>query len=283
MRFTKMHGAGNDYLYVNCFEETVPDPALLAQKVSDRHFGLGSDGLVLLCPSDRADLRMDMYNLDGSRGKMCGNAARCVGKYAYEHGLCRKQEITLETLSGIKTLRLTVESGDTVSSVEVDMGPPILRGPDIPTVFPENQVVGKQAAVGGEIYHVTCVSMGNPHCVIFVEDPEKVPLERVGPLFEHSELFPEGVNTEFVRVEDRRTLSMRVWERGSGETLACGTGACASVVAGVLNGLCHRKTRVKLRGGVLSIRWEEEGSVFMTGPARELFTVEVPYEEVLTW
>lgn len=284
MKFIKMHGAGNDYVYVDCFQEHVPDPALLARKVSDRHFGIGGDGLVLICPSKICDAFMDMYNLDGSRGKMCGNASRCVGKYLYESGLCKRRHLTLETLSGVKHLTLYPDASDQVQSVEVDMGAPVLDACEIPCVFNESPVIAQPLTVAEEQFSVTCVSMGNPHCVVFVNQPDSFPVHELGPLFEHHPAFPEQVNTEFISVTDRKHIQMRVWERGSGETLACGTGACASVVACVLNGLTDREVEVRLPGGVLQIRWDSSTDhVIMRGPAVTVFTTEIPYEEVLKW
>jgi diaminopimelate epimerase len=277
MQFTKMQGIGNDYIYINCFQETVKDPAALSVRLSDRHFGVGSDGVILIEPSKIADCKMDMYNADGSRGLMCGNGIRCVGKYVYERGIVRKDVLTVETLSGIKTLRLTVDKGK-VSELEVDMGKPILKPEEIPAHFPGNQAVNVPLTVDGREYRVTCVSMGNPHCVVFVDDTERFPITQIGPKFEHHPAFPERVNTEFVQVLGKREIRMRVWERGSGETLACGTGACASAVACMLNGKTERGVLIHLLGGDLKIRWDEvSGSVFMKGPAEFSFdgTVEI--------
>jgi diaminopimelate epimerase len=277
MQFTKMQGIGNDYIYINCFQETVRDPAALSVRLSDRHFGVGSDGVILIEPSKIADCKMDMYNADGSRGLMCGNGIRCVGKYVYERGIVRKDVLTVETLSGIKTLRLTVDKGK-VSELEVDMGKPILKPEEIPAHFPGNQAVNVPLTVDGREYRVTCVSMGNPHCVVFVDDTERFPIAQIGPKFEHHPAFPERVNTEFVQVLGKREIRMRVWERGSGETLACGTGACASAVACMLNGKTERGVLIHLLGGDLKIRWNEvSGSVFMKGPAEFSFdgTVEI--------
>ncbi len=271
MKFTKMQGIGNDYIYVNGFQEHVEDPAALSRRLSDRHFGIGSDGLILIEPSDAADCKMDMYNADGSRGKMCGNGIRCVGRYVYERGIAKKDVLTVETLSGIKTLRLDVQSG-TVYSVEVDMGEPVLEPGKIPALFPKMQAVAEPLAVGGQEYRVTCVSMGNPHCVVFTGDVDSIPLSEIGPLFEHHAAFPQQVNTEFVQVLGADEIRMRVWERGSGETLACGTGACASAVACILNGKTGRSLTVHLKGGSLQIRWDEKsGHVFMRGPAEFVF------------
>ena len=271
MKFTKMQGIGNDYIYVNCFEEKVPNPAALSVRLSDRHFGIGSDGLILICPSEKADCRMDMYNADGSRGKMCGNGIRCVGRYVYERGIVRKDVLTVETLSGIKTLFLTVKDGK-VAEVEGNMGKPILTPEKIPARFAGEKAVDVPLSVGGREYRVTCVSMGNPHCVVFVDDTERFPVAQVGPGFEKDPVFPEGVNTEFVQVMGRKEVRMRVWERGSGETLACGTGACACTVACVLNKKTSGRVKVHLRGGVLDVRWDEKsGDVFMRGPAEFVF------------
>ena len=284
MKFTKMHGIGNDYVYVNCFEETVKDPAAVAKFVSDRHFGIGSDGLILIKASDVADFEMDMYNADGSRGKMCGNGIRCVAKYVYDHGLTDKTTITVNTLSGVKTLKLTVEDGK-VSKVRVDMGEPEL----IPAQVPVNAsvlgladdrreaIVAEPLEIKGRSYDITCVSMGNPHCITFIEeDVRDFPLEAVGPVFEKHELFPERVNTEFINVIDKDHLRMRVWERGSGETLACGTGACAVAVASYLNGFTGRSVDIELLGGHLEVVYDEKTNhVFMTGPATEVFSGEI--------
>ena len=266
--FTKMHGIGNDYVYVNGFETAVEDPEALARRVSDQRFGIGSDGLILILPSEVADFRMRMFNADGSEGKMCGNGTRCVGKFVYDRGLTDKTRITLETLSGIKTLDLRVEDG-VVVSVTVDMGRAVLSARDVPVVSETDTVVGRTLTVGGGEHTVTCVSMGNPHCVLFVDDVDGLDLERIGPAFENDPIFPERVNTEFVRPLPDGAFQMRVWERGSGETWACGTGACAVCVAAVENGLAPRgeDVVVHLRGGDLVIRYESDGTVFMTGPA----------------
>lgn len=271
LRFTKMHGCGNDYVYVNCFEEEVKDPVSLSIAISDRHFGVGGDGLVLICPSDRADAKMRMFNADGSEGKMCGNAIRCVGKYLYDHGIVRKTNVTIETLSGIKTLELFLKDGK-VDSAQVNMGPAILIPSEIPVNLPGEQAVAVPVKIAGEEHTITCVSMGNPHCIVFGGDPYELDLPKIGPLFENDPLFPERVNTEFIEVLDDHTLNMRVWERGSGETWACGTGACAAAVAAVLNGFCKKgkDISVRLRGGELTIRYTDE-AVFMTGKATEVF------------
>ena len=271
MKFTKMQGLGNDYVYVNCFEEKIETPSELAAKISDRHFGVGSDGLIMIKPSEKADFEMEMYNADGSRGEMCGNGIRCVGKYVYDYGLTDKTEISVETLGGIKYLSLNVEDGK-VRSVRVDMGSPVLRPADIPVRCDGERAVDVPVNVDGTEYRMTCVSMGNPHAVVFVDDVETFPLEAVGPKFENHEVFPNRVNTEFVRVVDRKTAEMRVWERGSGETLACGTGACAVAVACVLNGMGEDEMTVKLLGGDLLIQWDRENDkVYMTGPAETVF------------
>ena len=273
MKFTKMQGLGNDYVYVNCFKEKIEDPSALAVRISDRHFGVGSDGLILINPSKVADCEMEMYNADGSRGEMCGNGIRCVGKYMYDYGLTDKTEITVETLAGIKTLQLFVENGK-VAKVRVDMGSPILTPAEIPVVAEGDKAVDEPILVDGKEYHMTCVSMGNPHCITFIgEDVRDFPLEAVGPVFEKHELFPERVNTEFINVIDKDHLRMRVWERGSGETLACGTGACAVAVASYLNGFTGRSVDIELLGGHLEVVYDEQTNhVFMTGPATEVFS-----------
>ncbi len=272
MKFTKMQGLGNDYVYVNCFKEKIDNPPELARRISDRHFGVGSDGLIMINPSDKADFEMEMYNADGSRGEMCGNGIRCVAKYVYDYGLTDKTHISVETLGGIKYLDLTVEEGK-VKMVKVDMGKPELEPLKIPVKASGDKAVDEPILVGGNEYMMTCVSMGNPHAVIFIGcDVREFPLEEIGPKFENHERFPNRVNTEFVRVIDRRTAEMRVWERGSGETLACGTGACAVAVACALNGFTEDEVTVRLLGGDLQIRWDrEKNTVFMTGPAEVAF------------
>ena len=275
MKFTKMHGIGNDYVYVNCFTETVENPEETARFVSDRHFGIGSDGLILIKPSETADFEMDMYNSDGSRGAMCGNGIRCVAKYVYDYGLTDKTSICVSTGSGIKQLELTVEDGK-VSQVKVDMGAPILEAARIPVRTEQEQVVSQPITVLGREFEMTCVSMGNPHCVVPVEDVDGLDLEKIGPCFEHHSCFPDRVNTEFIRVIDRNTVQMRVWERGAGETWACGTGACAVAVACILNGWTEEEVLVKLRGGDLKIHWDKKkNTVFMTGPATVVFDGEI--------
>lgn len=272
MKFTKMQGLGNDYVYVNCFKEKIDNPPELARRISDRHFGVGADGLIMINPSDKADFEMEMYNADGSRGEMCGNGIRCVAKYVYDYGLTDKSHISVETLGGIKYLDLTVEEGK-VKMVKVDMGKPELEPLKIPVKASGDKAVDEPILVGGNEYRMTCVSMGNPHAVIFIGcDVREFPLEEIGPKFENHERFPNRVNTEFVRVIDRRTAEMRVWERGSGETLACGTGACAVAVACALNGFTEDEVTVRLLGGDLQIRWDrEKDTVFMTGPAEVVF------------
>lgn len=290
MKFTKMHGCGNDYIYVDCTRHELKDPEKTAVFVSDRHFGIGSDGLILIKSSRSADFEMDMYNLDGSRGKMCGNGIRCVAKYVYDHGMTDKTHITVDTGSGVKELELFVEDGK-VARVWVDMGEPVLIPEQIPLLRStlglaedKKQVVKEALTVQDDTYEITCVSMGNPHCVVLLSrDVREFPLDKVGPAFEHHPLFPEGVNTEFFNVIDRTHLRMRVWERGSGETLACGTGTCATLVAAVLCGVAERQAEVELTGGNLSICWDEAtGHVFMTGPAEEVFSGEInlPWETV---
>lgn len=271
MEFTKMQGLGNDYVYVNCFKEKIENPSEMAVKVSDRHFGIGSDGLILIKPSEVADFEMEMYNADGSRGEMCGNGIRCVAKYVYDYGLTDKTSISVETLGGIKYLDLTVEHGK-VTLVKVDMGTPILKPELIPIVAKGETVIDEPIMVGGKEYHMTGVSMGNPHDVVFMDDIKNLEIEKIGPLFENHERFPNRINTEFVNVIDRHTAQMRVWERGSGETLACGTGACAVAVACILNGLTENTVTVKLLGGDLQIEWNrEKNTVYMTGPAEVSF------------
>ncbi|SDO10582.1 diaminopimelate epimerase [Psychrobacillus sp. OK028] len=274
--FTKMHGCGNDYIYINCFEHVIDDPCTLSKQISDRHFGIGGDGIVLICPSESADAKMRMFNIDGSEGKMCGNAIRCVAKYVYDHNIVAKEVLTIDTLSGIKTIELFIENGK-MTSAKVDMGKAILEPALIPVQSNEtNPLIKFPLQVEDKTYHITSVSMGNPHCVVLVDDPMQVDLAVIGPKFEHHSFFPESVNTEFISVESRDTISMRVWERGSGETLACGTGACAAVVAAVLNKLCDKDSdiTVKLLGGDLIIRYTDEG-VYMTGPAVSVFDGEI--------
>lgn len=277
MKFTKMQGIGNNYLYFNCFETSIENPSELSVKLSDVHFGVGSDGIILIEPSDKADCKMDIYNADGSRAMMCGNGIRCVGKYVYDRGLVKKDVITVDTQSGIKTLYLNIQDG-VVKSVKVNMGKPDLIAKTIPVIFDSERVINEPLTVGGSEYRITCVSMGNPHCVIFVDDTEKLDLEKIGPKFEFNPIFPERVNTEFIQVISETETKMRVWERGSGETWACGTGTCASVVACALNGKTGRNVLVHLRGGDLRIDWDKQSDeVFMEGPAEFIFdgTIEI--------
>ncbi len=276
LKFTKMHGAGNDYIYINCFEETVKNPEKLAIKVSDRHFGIGSDGLILISPSDKADFKMNIYNADGSEGMMCGNGIRCVSKYVYDNGMTDKDEISVETRSGIKLIKMNVENGKVVSA-RVNMGEPILEAEKIPTKFDGENVIRQKLTIDEKEYEVTCVSMGNPHCIVYVDDVKDIDLEKIGPKFENNEMFPERINTEFVHVVSDTELDMRVWERGSGETLACGTGSCAVTVASVLCGYCKRNTEIKINllGGTLTDIWTDGGDVYMTGPAATVCTGEI--------
>ena len=282
MKFTKMHGIGNDYVYVDCTKGDLTAPAGIARFVSDRHFGIGSDGLILIRKSEKADFRMDMYNADGSRGEMCGNGIRCVGKYVYDYGLTEKNEIKVETLAGIKELKLQIESGK-VSRVRVNMGEPILVPEQIPVEADREPVVMEPVKVCDREWKMTCVSMGNPHAVIFIDTPvREFGLEAVGPSFECHPRFPKRTNTEFVRILGPDRMEMRVWERGSGETFACGTGACASAVAAVLNGFCKRQVTVELLGGDLEIEWKEmDGCVYMTGAATTVFDGEICLPEGL--
>lgn len=268
MEFSKMHGCGNDYVYVNCMEKEVPNPGAVSEYVSHRRFGIGSDGLILIMPSDKADFRMRMFNADASEGKMCGNGIRCVAKYVYDKGLTDKTTFTIETLSGIKTIDVTLKDGK-VAEASVDMGKPVLKCTDIPMISDHFVFVDQGLVIAEDVvYNGTAVSMGNPHFVTFVDDVDSIDLEKLGPLFEHHKLFPEGVNTEFVQVIDKNTVKFRVWERGSGETWACGTGACAAAVAAVENGYCKKDTdiTVKLIGGDLVIRYTDD-TVYMTGNA----------------
>lgn len=276
MKFTKMHGAGNDYVYVNCFEPVeLGDVTELAIAISDRHFGVGGDGLVVICPSERADARMVMYNADGSEAEMCGNAVRCVAKFVYDHGIAAKEELTIETGRGVLALQCSVTDGK-VDRVRVNMDQPILKSSEIPTTLAGDPPVKVPVEVDGRTLEITCVSMGNPHAVTFVDEVNDDWVLNIGPQVEVHEAFPRRINAEFIQVESRSKVIMRVWERGSGETLACGTGACASVVAGVLAGLLDRKVLVRLTGGDLEIEWAESGEVYMTGPATEVFSGEWP-------
>ena len=289
MRFTKMHGLGNDYVYVNCFKEKVEHPSEVARFVSDRHFGIGSDGLIMINPSKVADFEMEMYNADGSRGEMCGNGIRCVAKYVYDKGLTDKKDITIVSAGKIKYLKLTVEGKTAtdrgqVTLVQVNMGNPILAPAEVPVTVEATQetadgpaVVNAPIMVDDTEYHMTCVSMGNPHAIVFMEGVKDLDIEKIGPKFEHHTCFPNRTNTEFVEILDRKNVFMRVWERGTGETLACGTGCCATAVACVLNGLTDEEITVKLLGGELHIKWDrKENLVYMTGPAKIVFEVD-PY------
>ena len=279
MKFTKMHGIGNDYVYVNCFEETVKDPNKTSRFVSDRHFGIGSDGLILIKPSDVADFEMDMYNSDGSQGAMCGNGIRCVAKYVYDYGLTDKTQISINTKSGIKYLDLTVEDGK-VALVKVNMGAPDTIAQNIPIVSDKEQVIDEPILVDGKEYRMTGVSMGNPHAVVYIDDVKGLDIEKIGPKFENHKVFPDRVNTEFCKVLDDHTVEMRVWERGAGETLACGTGACAVAVASILNGYTKEEVTIKLLGGDLKIFWDrKENLVYMTGPATVVFDGEIEIPE----
>ena len=276
IKFTKMQACGNDYVYVNCFEETVKDPAAVAKFVSDRHFGIGSDGLILIRPSEIADCEMDMYNLDGSQGAMCGNGIRCVAKYAYDYGIVNKTSISVATKSGIKYLDLILGEDGKVALVKVNMGAPILTSRQIPVVSTKEQVINEPLHVDGETYHITAVSMGNPHAIVYMDELKNLDIEKLGPKFENHIDFPDRINTEFVKVIDRHTLQMRVWERGSGETLACGTGTCATAVACILNGKTEDEVTVKLLGGELIIRWDRDANIiYMTGSAKVVFDGEI--------
>jgi len=277
MKFTKMQGCGNDYVYVNCMDKLIDNPEKVSRYISDRYFGIGSDGLILICPSDVADFRMAMYNADGSEGKMCGNGVRCIAKYVYEYGLTDKKQISLETKSGIKYLDMDIEDGK-VQMVKVDMGAPVLKPAEIPvkTDSSMDSFINQPLDVDGSTFMVTCVSMGNPHAVVFIDDTKNLDIRKYGPGFETHPAFPEQVNTEFVQVISRNEINMRVWERGSGETLACGTGTCASVVACVLNDKTDEKVTVHLLGGDLFIEYNRDnGTVWMTGPAEIVFDGEI--------
>lgn len=299
MKFTKMHGAGNDYVYVDCTKNDLNNPSEIAIKVSDRHFGIGSDGLILIKPSDKADFFMDMYNADGSRGKMCGNGIRCVGKFVYDNKLTDKTTVTIDTLSGVKTLKLNIGSDGKVESARVNMGAPVLQPSQVPVDITELEsyknmskeqmqkekgnvtepVVSEHIKVNDKEYEVTCVSMGNPHAIVYLDndiDIKKFEIEKIGPAFENHKAFPDRINTEFIQVLDKDNLNMRVWERGSGETLACGTGACASLVATVLNGKCNDTATLHLLGGDLKITWDKkDNTVYLEGPAKTVFTGEI--------
>lgn len=282
LTFSKMHGIGNDYIYINCFQETVTDPEKLSIFLSDVRFGVGSDGLVLILPSEVADFRMRIFNADGSEAMMCGNATRCIGKYVYDMGMTDKTEISLETNSGIKYLTLYPGADNKIESVKVDMGKAILIPKDIPVNSDLDRFIAQPVTVDGKEYAMTCVSMGNPHAIVFLPDVDSLDLEKIGPSFEHHPLFPDRVNTEFVRVIDDHTLQMRVWERGSGETFACGTGTCATVVAAVLNGYCKKEEEilVHLRGGDLRIIYHEDETVTMIGSATYVFEGKMEYPKL---
>jgi len=280
MNFTKMHGAGNDYVYVDCTKEELLNPSIVSKYISDRHFGIGADGLILIKSSNKADFFMEMYNADGSQGKMCGNGIRCVGKYVFDNGLTDKRTVKVDTLSGIKILDLIVENGK-VTSAKVNMGSPILIAKDIPVISDHEKVIAQDIEVNGKTYHMTCVSMGNPHAIVYVDSTDNLKIEEIGPYFEMNERFPEQINTEFIQVIDRQNLKMRVWERGSGETLACGTGACASLVATVLNGLCDDSATLHLLGGDLKVTWDRNADiVYLEGPAATVFTGEIDINSI---
>ena len=279
MKFTKMHGCGNDYIYVDGAKEIIPQEKKpdVVKKLSDRHFGIGGDGVIFINPSTEADFEMEMYNMDGSRAEMCGNGIRCVAKFVYDKGLTDRTHISIVSAGKVKYLDLTTEGGK-VSTVKVNMGAPILRAADVPVIADreEDPVIAGEIDVHGKIYKMTCVSMGNPHAVVFMDDVAGLPIEKIGPLFENHERFPKRTNTEFVKVIDKEHVEMRVWERGTGETLACGTGACATVVACILNGLTNDTVTVKLLGGSLRIQWDrQENLVYMTGPATTVFEGEI--------
>ncbi len=271
--FTKMNGLGNDYIYFNCFEQSIQNPEKLSIKLSNRNFGIGADGIILVCPSDVADAKMVMFNADGSEGKMCGNGVRCVGKFLYDYNIVENdtEKVTIETLSGIKILN-TVKENNVIVGFTVDMGKPILNPKYIPVISDKEKILDEKILIDNKEYEITCVSMGNPHCIVFTNNIDEIELEKIGPKFENNKIFPERTNTEFVEVIDDNTIKMRVWERGSGETLACGTGACAVVVAAVEKGICSKNAdiRVKLKGGDLMIKYADD-TVFMTGPAVNVF------------
>lgn len=275
MRFTKMHGAGNDYIYINCFEETVENPNELAKSLSRRRFSVGGDGIVLIYPSGKADCFMDIYNADGSRAKMCGNAVRCVAKYIYDN-VKKSKTVTVDTLSGVKTVEL-IFNGEQAVGGTVNMGKPILNGHQIPTRYGTSIVKNEKIKIENDDYEITCVGMGNPHCVVFCNNIDNLRLSKIGPLFENYEMFPERINTEFAEVLDKNSLKFRVWERGSGETLACGTGACAVAVASVLNGFCLKDEDIKIQaeGGSLSVKWHRNNNVYLSGEAVNVFNGEI--------
>ncbi len=275
MKFTKMHGAGNDYIYIDCFDEYVENPEEMSKQLSDRHFGIGADGIVLIKPSIIADCSMNIYNADGSQAEMCGNAIRCVAKYIYDNKK-KRDRIKIDTLSGIKVVEVHSKDGKAIGGT-VNMGKPILNGRHIPTRYGMSVVKDQILDIDDNDYKITCLSMGNPHCVVFCGDVDRLDLNKIGPLFEHHEMFPERINTEFVEIVDENHLKMRVWERGSGETLACGTGACAVAVASVIKGICRKEEKIKIqaRGGVLSVKWHKDDNVYLTGEAVEVFTGEI--------
>ncbi len=275
MKFTKMHGNGNDYIYIDCFDEKVENPAKLSKRLSQRHFSVGADGIVLIKPSIIADCSMNIYNADGSQAEMCGNAIRCVAKYIFENKK-KSDRIRIDTLSGIKVVKIHLKDGEAIGGT-VDMGKPILNGRQIPTRYGMSVVKDQIISIDDKDYKITCVGMGNPHCVVFCDNVDRLDLNKIGPLFEHHEMFPERINAEFVEVIDKNNLKMRVWERGSGETLACGTGACAVAVASIINGFCEKNKDVKIQtcGGVLTVKWHENDNVYLSGETVEVFTGEI--------
>jgi carbamoyl-phosphate synthase large subunit len=275
LKFTKMHGCGNDYIYVNCFNQKLLLPEEFSRKFSQRRYGIGSDGLILVCPSNIADAKMRMFNADGSEGKMCGNGIRCVGKFLYDNNLAPGKKMTIETLSGIKEVSLLSNSGN-IGTLKVNMGAPSFSSGDVPVSLDKKEVVGEDFYIGDENYKITCLSVGNPHCVVFMDDINNIDIEKTGSLFEKNSIFPEGINTEFAKIIDENNIKMRVWERGSGETSACGTGACASVAAAVRNGLCEKgkDITVHLSGGKLIINYSSD-TIYMTGEAEKIFEGEV--------
>ncbi len=280
MKFTKMHGCGNDYVYFDCTQQSIADESVAAIKLSDRHFGIGGDGIIIIKKGTKAEFEMVMYNADGTRGAMCGNGIRCVAKFVYDHRLTDKTNISVESMGAVKYIDVNVENGEVVSA-KVDMGAPSLKSADIPVICDSEKAVNIPITVDGTDYKMTCVSMGNPHAVVFIDkSPKEFDVERIGKLFENNSVFPDRTNTEFIFVRDRKNLEMRVWERGSGETLACGTGACASAVAAIVNGLCDNDVTVHLLGGDLEISWsgDEADSVFMTGPATTVFEGEINFD-----
>lgn len=273
MRFTKMHGCGNDYVFINLFEEKIDDPKMISKKISDRHYGIGSDGLITIGPSNNADFKMRIYNSDGSEAEMCGNGIRCVGKYVFDNGLTNKNKITIETLSGIKELKLNIVN-DKVNTIEVDMGISLIKSKDIPTVIDRNIIVSEEVKIDENIFNITCVSMGNPHTILFVNDITNIEIEKYGELIENSKLFPNKTNVEFVKVISRDEIAMRVWERGSKETWACGTGACAAVTACVLNGKTDNQVLVHLRGGDIKVTYDINEHIIMEGEAKKVYVGE---------